>query len=105
MRFHICVEATFDSGLPIGFEAHLDAVMGILADTADDPAISLDEFARVVLVELDVEGADMQAAMNRGLSTLRAAIHGADGETAGWEQLFTEFRANPVKADGHLLFL
>lgn len=67
-------------------EAHLDDVMKeLLRLEATDPAVSAQLSTREVEVSVMVEADTLDAATAAGSATIRSAIHGAGGGTAGWD--------------------
>lgn len=67
-------------------EAHLDAVMEeLLRLAAADPAVAAQLSTRDVEVSVLVEAATLDEATAAGSTTIRSAIHGAGGGTAGWD--------------------
>jgi hypothetical protein len=86
---------------PDALEAHLDEVLEFLDD--DDRVIDADVTASLrasrVAFSLSTEAPDQVTAFAILNTSLRAAIHAAQGGTPGWEQHFNEAGARVQPAE------
>ncbi len=91
MKYVVTYCGIAEGGSSESLERHLDGVMDALMELEEaDPCLSdADLSARVAdrtaEFSITVECDEVEDAAHKGLSTIRTAIHAADGATPGWE--------------------
>jgi hypothetical protein len=83
------------------FEEHLDRVLDSLHEDERvvDPDYTASLRHRRVSFTLTVAGEDQGIAFTLAHAALRAAIHGAEGATPGWESQFNEIQSSVRSAE------
>lgn len=90
MQVTVALEAIVADDIHVPtLEAHLDAVMEALGETAVDPAIELDLEHGTLRMLAVVDAEDRIGAIVTGSALFRAAIHGAGGHTPEWDSVRT----------------
>jgi hypothetical protein len=75
-------------GRPDGLAAQcdmlMDALIDLVGDGIDDPAVSADTSASEATVELLATASDYETAEEKAMASIRTAIHAVGGHTPGW---------------------